>query len=284
VSKVESYLHRSFATSRVIREWFQFDSTGLESAVNLCDALSSDARQRIRFVEASATISKEVSNGLSLKPTDHQQALNKHLLTMKYGLKLCDQLAVVVMGVLDELAERGKDTSLYVTRLSKDVRKAFNEKLFREQHPDLYARFMVTSEKFKANNFTLAEIKKFVVEPVEIDRDFGDLYRQILDMADIAKRDEISIDEYYDLYLTMLGHEVKFDWESSFAEAELKVELGRYDEVIGICKWKRGMTTETKFDQDALGQEYPELVEEFTTPAKSGTATILNKGRGAIGV
>lgn len=199
VSKVESYLHRSFATSRVIREWFQFDSTGLESAVNLCDALSSDARQRIRFVEASATISKEVSNGLSLKPTDHQQALNKHLLTMKYGLKLCDQLAVVVMGVLDELAERGKDTSLYVTRLSKDVRKAFNEKLFREQHPDLYARFMVTSEKFKANNFTLAEIKKFVVEPVEIDRDFGDLYRQILDMADIAKRDEISIDEYYDL-------------------------------------------------------------------------------------
>lgn len=284
VSKVENYLHRSFATSQVSGEWFHLSSTRLESAMNLCGALSSDAGQRISFVEASVAISKEVSNGLSLEPTDRQRALYQHLLTMKYGSKLCEKLADVVKGVLDELTERGKDTSLYVARQTKVGKKAFNEKLFLEQHPELHAKFMVTSEKFKAGIFTLAEIRRFAVEPVEIDRGFGDLYRQIHDMADIAKRDEITVDEFYELYLAMLGHEVKFDWESFFAEAELKAELGRHDEVIGICKWKRGMTTETKFDKAALAQEYPQLVDEFTTQAEPETATVLHKGRGAIGV
>lgn len=284
VSKVENHLHRSFATSQVSGEWFHLDSSGLNSAVSLCETLSTDAWRRISFVEASATISKEVSSGESIEPTSDQRALHQHLLTMKYGSKLCDQLGDVVMGVLDELTERGKDTSLYVTRQTKAGKKAFNEKLFLEHHPDLHAKFMVTVEKFKAGTFALADIRKFVVEPDDIDPGFGDLYRRIHDMAGIVRRGEMTVDEFYELYLAVLGHEVKFDWESNFAEAELKAQLGHHDEIIGICKWKRGMSTETKFDKAALAQEYPELVDEFTTQAEPETATVLHKGRGAIGV
>lgn len=284
VSKVETFLHRSFATLHVSGEWFELDSASLRDATSLCETLSLDASRRIPFVQTAATVSKELSNGQSIEPTHEQSSLHKRLLTMRYGSKLCNQLAELVVSVLDDLTEGGSDTSLYLTRQNRKGKMIFNERLFLENHPNLHAKFLVTSKRFKANSFTIADVGKFTIDPGDIDPIFGDLYQRIHNMANVTRREELIIDEFYELYLEVLGHEVRFEWESHFAEAELKSHLGLYDEINGVCKWRRGMVSETKFDKSAFSQEYPELYTQFSPQAAPGAATVLHKGRGAIGV
>jgi len=248
VSKVENHLHRSFATSQVSGEWFHLDAQGLGESMALCEKLADDAGRRSAFVEAAKAFGSQLSNGQSLDPTDETKDLHQQLLVAKYGAKLCGQLGKTVKTVLDELSGQGIDTTLYVTRLTKAGKKGFDEKQLQADHPDLYAKFVTTEEKFKPGALTVAGILKFEIDPSEISEQFGSVHQRITETSVLALAGEVSPDAFYELYLEVLGHEVAFEWTTNFVEAELKASLGEFDEIVGVCKWKRAMKTEEKFD------------------------------------
>lgn len=282
VSKVENRLHRSFATQQVSGEWFHLAEEELATAISLCEQIAADASSRIRFAEASSILAKELSNGQSVPSSDELRDLHRRYLVAYCGDKLCTALGATVKGVLNDFHERGVDTSLYVQRQTKAGRKNFDEKMFQEKYPDIYAKFTVTQEKFKAGNFTVAEVRKASMAPSDIDPVFADLHGQVLRAVELARAGDMSIDEFYVSYLAVLEHEVRFSWEKDFLEAELKFNLGVNDEILDVCKWKREMTSETKFDKSSATKEHPELIAECTVEKEGDQATVLRKGRGAI--
>jgi len=284
VSKVENHLHRSFATSQVSGEWFHLDAQGLGESMALCERLAEDADRRSAFVEAAKTFGNQVSNGQSLEPTDETKDLHQQLLVAKYGAKLCGELGKTVKTVLDELTGQGVDTSLYVTRQTKAGKKGFDEKLLQADHPDLFAQFVVTEEKFKAGGLNIAGIRKFEIEPSGISEQFGSIHRRVMDASVRTLSGDVSPDAFYELYLEVLGHEVAFEWTANFVEAELKASVGEFDEIVDICKWKREMEQKENFDKAAFSKAHPDLAEQYATRGPEEVSTVLHKGRGAIGV
>jgi len=283
VSKVENHLHRSFATSQVSGEWFHLNAGGLGQSMALCQQLADDADRRSVFVETAKALSSQVSNGESLDPTNEIKDLHQQLLVAKHGTSLCRELSKLVKTVLEELTNQGMDTSLYVTRQMKAGKKGFDEKQLQADYPDLYAQFVLTDEKFKQGALNITGLRKFEIDPSEISEEFGMTYQRIVDVSELARRGEISPDDFYELYLEVLGHEVSFDWTTNFIDAELKASVGEFEEIIGVCKWKRGMTTETKFDKAAFSEAQPDLAEKYTIRGPEELSTVLHKGRGAIG-
>jgi hypothetical protein len=283
VSKVENHLHRSFATSQVSGEWFHLDAQGLDDSMALCEQLAEDAGRRSAFVEAAKTFGSQLSNGQSLDATDEMKDLHQQLLVAKYGTKLCGELGKTVKTVLDELTGQGVDTSLYVTRQTKAGKKGFDEKQLQADHPDLYARFVLTEEKFKAGNLNIAGIRKFEIDPSGISQQFGSIHQRITGASALALSGDVSPDAFYEMYLEVLGHEVAFEWTANFVEAELKACLGESDEIVDVCKWKREMKTEEKFDKAAFSEAHPDLAEQYATRGPEEVSTVLHKGRGAIG-
>ena len=283
VSKVENHLHRSFATCQVSGEWFHLDSSGLEESMTLCHQLADDADRRSVFVETAKVLGSQVSNGQTLEPTDEMKDLHQQLLVAKYGTSLCGELGKLVKVVLDELTDKGVDTSLYVTRQMKAGKKGFDEKQLQADHPDLYAQFVLTDEKFKQGALNITGLRKFEIAPSEISEEFGSIHQRIVDVSELARRGEISPDDFYELYLEVLGHEVSFEWTTIFIDAELKANVGEFEGIIGVCKWKREMKIEEKFDKAAFSEAHSDLAEQYTTRGPEELSTVLHKGRGAIG-
>lgn len=283
VSRVENHLHRSFATCQVSGEWFHLDMGGLDDSMALCQQLANDADRRSVFVETAKALSSQVSNGESLDPTDEMKDLHQQLLIAKHGTSLCTQLGKLVKSVLDELTDQGVDTSLYVSRQMKAGKKGLDEKQLQADHPDLYAQFVLTEEKFKTVPLTITGLRKFEIDPSEISEEFGMIHQRIVDMSELARRGEISPDDFYELYLGVLGYEVSFEWTTNFIDAELKASVGEFDEIIGVCKWKREMKIDEKFDKVAFSEVHPDLAEQYATRGPEELSTVLHKGRGAIG-
>ena len=62
-------------------------------------------------------------------------------------------------------------------------------------------------------------------------------------------------------------------------EYQLKVHLGKNEEIEGVVKWPRSIAVSEELDTKALQAAHPTLVEEFTVPKPGNVSYLVRNWR-----
>ena len=202
----------------------------------------------------------------------HEQliALQDQLFVEDGQLKLIKNQLLQAVGSSQGI-EKVLDTKLTPPSTIWD-KKAFLEKYT----PEFYAPFMVSKEKLKGtfkvigkNN--LKKVDEALAEKVKesaVDTPSYDA------LSDSLTERSSHITDLHLQYIQQNKTKYELEWEVARLEYQLKVHLGKNEEIEGVVKWPRSIAVSEELDTKALQAAHPTLIEEFTVP-KPGSVSYL---------
>lgn len=261
VDLVEAQLHRFFAPRRVSGEWFEFESESqIQEAIETAKAFAEDAKNRVPvFEEAEKLKFQESSNGTK-QASDEDLVIAKELAGAKLQIAACKAQQARIAEILQSSIDAGVDVATVANTTLKTFKPQLQEAELQAAHPDIFEKYIAEVKTWQQRFLTKVKLKGGEVA----DDDFDSAIAGITAQLDaISGHEEASKLNEPNLALkTLLG---LANWKHDFAEARLKVSIGLYEEIEGVCTWKRGYKIDNKFDAHTFAAENPELARQFTS-------------------
>lgn len=279
VEAIETNLHYLFARNRVLGEWMDFTPAELQKAIQTAKNLKLEMEANLPDFEAADRLKDVISTGSKLASTEKAANWYAVINNFKEIIDACNEAENGYRDYLTGAIEEGVDVSGLVTVQTRTGAKKFDEKLFAEKYPEIYARF--TSEsKSTSGSFLIASAKDWNSDVSTIGTEQIDVISNF--SAQIATAD-FSLDTGFALHeqhLALLEVLKYAEWQSDLAKVKLKVLTGESDGIEGICTWKRKEKISISLDKAALKQNHPEEYASCESVGKDIQAFVVEPKAG----
>lgn len=273
VSDLEATVHDTFATSRIMGEWFEFGAGGLDGAIAAAEALAAEQREHLAALEAAVSLKSIASTDLVREPSD----IDRHWYSRAVTAKVLDSHVSGLLArsnkVLRSALAGDVDVSRFVSVVTKAPKAKFDKAAFKKAHPDIHSTFLVEKTAFR-QRFDLKTPKE-VVDAIELDAQVvgagADFDAAIERAAESADR----LESLHLGHLSMLGFQARAKWDHEIAVANLKMQCGDAAGVGELLTWKRGESTTEVFDVASFGEQHPDLLAEFTIEERQEAFRVL---------
>lgn len=273
VDLVEAQLHRFFAPRRVSGEWFEFKSESqIQEAIDTARAFAEDAKKRVPVFEVAEKLKVQESTQGTKPATDEDLTIARELAGAKLQIAACEEQQSRIKEILHASIEAGVDVATVATTRLRTFKPQLQEAELQVAHPAIFENYMAEVKTWQQRFLTKVKIK----DGNYADADFEAALAEIIAQLDaISGHEEAGKVNEPNLALkTLLG---LANWSHDFAEARLKVSTGLYEEIEGVCTWKRGYKIDNKFDAHTFATENPELAKQFTS---EGTTRVYVNPKG----
>ena len=193
--------------------------------------------------------------------------------------KAAGKILKSISDALKEAAAAGVDLEHILDIQSKEGPRSIDKESLKEQHPDLFAKYLISKESPK-QRFTPTIPNEIKENLAHIDPYLFSITESLDAFIEQVKAKEHSYQELHGRYLEILSIEADADWAKTIAEARLKSACADAGGIDGVCKWSRSVETKQVFDDKLFREEQPDLAEQFTKSGASTQAVIVNPKRG----
>ncbi|MGA1076297.1 MAG: hypothetical protein ACO307_14365, partial [Ilumatobacteraceae bacterium] len=245
-------------------EWFRLEGGLLDDAVQRARTLANDLTTVVPILDEAVELSRALSAGPKVASTPELDELVRHLAAAKLIKQLIGTAEKVVGRTLDELGSRRGGLDRFVTVQEKQGKAKLDEDRLAADHPELHARFLVTTQKL-VQRFTPVTAKKLGIDVAHLPGDVTELVNEIGSTAERVSADREDPTTLHRLYLSVLQVVAPVKLDLAVLEARLKVACGTAPGVEDVCTWNRVMADSTTFDRKAFEDEYPELSTAYQT-------------------
>lgn len=267
VDMVEAQLHRVFAKERVSGEWFEFpDDQKLGEAVAKAKALAAEVAPIVPKLTEAEKLKNVASNGKSKEASEDNRLSAQRLAVAKEQVAVCVRLIKTINTKIAAAVDAGQDISSIAATSVRKYSPKFLVEAFQAAHPDLYEKYLTEISEWE-QRFLL---KTKLEDDTSLGQDFSAIIREIeiLLAPELDRNDIVKLNEPY-LQLTHLKGLA--EWAIQIETAELKLALGEFDELNGLCTWKRYSKVGMAFDSDLFAIENPELALKFVSVPEEKT-------------
>ena len=276
--RVETLLHKVFASWRVSGEWFNLQNGRLD------DVLAEG--ERIVSLVAAESDLKAQAKALEVVPSEGEKLpadsasidVATTVIVARRGKGFISETEDRVVEALAAASDAGCDVTRYMAVQIKGKEASFDTAKFKKDHPDVYASF-TTPKTTWSKTFVPVKMKDLGLDDTALDPALHDLSARI-DVEATAVETGGSPDRLHELYLELLRFDARYDLEFQAAEAQLKVLCGAAPGIEGLCTWNRRENAGVNFDKDALKEQQPNLYVQYEKPATTVESRVLVKDRG----
>jgi len=275
VEGIETNLHHSFSMHRVYGEWLKLDNALIEQV----KARAEELRDQMESLRPLFEKAEELKKSPSTEEKIPSDGVSEHwyLLYQKAKVKMdaCEEAIDAYKSLRIKEKEQGKAVDEFIGVQVRAGRRYFDEKAFKEANPDIYAKFVtVETSREPKGSFRISKPKDMDLSLVDIDPALSKLLEEFtaeIERPEGARKES----ELHNLFLYVNSALAFAEWEQDVATVQIKVLCGTAEGISGICSWKRAHTTTEVFDDKALKDQFPELVEQFTRETESTKAYSL---------
>ncbi len=268
VDRVEAQMHKIFAPKRVSGEWFEFPSEEeLALAVSKAQELAKEVSSMMSVFQTAEELSKKSSSDSKIPATQEALDLSKEISQANGEVSVCENLEKAIKSklVLAMEDDEGnvKDT---VQILTKTYKAKFNDEEFKNDHAELYAKYVEMVQKWKKPDFRMTA--KAALRD-ELSEDFLNQIVAIESMID-------AVESFQDAYrliepqLLLTKLKARSEWDLETSKAKLKVLCGEAPGIEGVCTWVRKFEEKPVFNEPLFVEENPELYLDYLTDPKTG--------------
>lgn len=259
VTRVEALLHRIFANKRINGEWFRLDTEAeLQEVVQKARDLSKEIEPFIPKFELAEQLKNQASNAQKKPATEQDMANAKLLAAAKLKLKMCKSLKAELTQLLTVIYNEGGSVAGVAGTQVKKFQPEFDEEKFKAENPEIWESYLAEESKWSQSFLPKDKSVKLEDLDEEIQKDFAEI-RKIIDEVSVSKN--VALLNEPNLKLANIEGLAK--WEEDFLIAELKISIGEFEEIEGVCTWKRLMKYSMKLNTGLLMAEKPDLYMKY---------------------
>lgn len=275
VDLVEARLHREFARKRILGEWFEFENDRtLFEAVSRAQEISAEVGVIVDSFDQANALKYQPSNGLKREPNPEEKTWGANLAIAKAQEQICKDFEGTINSMLTKAFTEGRDVSPYSKVVVRPFVPTFLEDEFKLAHPDIWSKYL--SEEKDWHHRFLPKVK------IDLEVDLGDLFYQQIDGIKAAiesARATSDLSLLTETSLTLASLRGIAEWEVKTNQTKLQVALAEFEEISGICTWKRVEKIESKFNSKVFASEQPDLYRSFVSAGVAKTRVAAKKSR-----
>ena len=275
VEAVETNLHYLFARNRVLGEWMQFTEAELLNAISKAKELSKEVKVNEIDFNRAEELKIIVSNGIVLEATEEAENWKVQIQDLNVVIKACDEVLDEYDNYLYAAIEKGIDVSGRASVQKRSGALRFDEKLFKDKYPALYAKFSSIATQIKGS-FRLKLTKDWIPDHGIIDEEQREF---IVSMKNLLANADHTMDTGFTLHEKHLGVlEVKkyAEWKVEIATTKLRVLTGEADGIEEICTWKREKKEVVTLDKKAIQTQHEVEYNACLVKGADTTALIVD--------
>jgi hypothetical protein len=272
INRVESMMHKIFATQRISGEWFEFaNEKEIDSAKRRGLELSKEVAGLLKVFTTAKDLETKVDDGTALKPNAKATELRLNIALATSKKKLLQELNDAIDAKLRVAVERGDDVKGVATTQEKTYEGAFDSEAFAAENPKIYKKYLLIKHSMK-QSFLLKTLK---VDDSSLGSDFLDLVKNLKKQIDSATA---KTPEKLNMPKLVLTTEIAIlEWDIEVWKSQLKNLCGTHQEITGICTWKRTEVTTEVFDKSAFKKEQPDLYAKYVGESTTKTYVKVTK-------
>jgi hypothetical protein len=259
ISDLEKSVHKRFATSRILGEWFVLNEEELAAVIAVARNLSMEQSAHSDRLKLAAELAKTESTDEICEPNEESFEWFRRARVAKELEKRTKVLKQQSDSYFKAMIEKGLDTGL-VAGWTTSAKTSFDKEKFAESHPALFDEFQKEETKL-AHRFLLKSNVDAVV--LELDDSFIEFEGRLSDFYDNVADNSDFLEEVHLVHLELLGFQAQAKWDFEIAEANLKALCGTASAIDGIATWGRKFATTTKLDEAALKRDRPDVYMNF---------------------
>ena len=276
--RVESLLHKVFASWRVSGEWFDLQNDRLDLVLAEGTRIVALVGVESDLLAQAKAIEMVPSSGDKLPADSNSRDVARRAIVARRGQTFIDAIEGRVVAALLAASHAGRDVTRYLAVQINEKAATFDTTKFKKEHPDLYDAFSTPNTAW-SKTFVPAKMKALGLDDSVLDADLLDLCARI-DVEAAAVETGASLDSLHKLYLELLQFDARYDLEFKAAEAQLKLLCGTAPGIEGLCTWNRHESHGMTFDKDAFKAQYPDVYAKYEKPARTKESHVLAKDRG----
>lgn len=255
INRVEAQMHNVFAKHRVSGEWFEFASEAeIAGAKKVAADLAAQVASYSHIFLKADELDKVPASEESKSSTPEIDKSASTMQIAKSELKVLAELEAEIAGLFTQAVESGKDTKGAAKTTSRVYQGKFDKAKFESENSELFAKYLVETKKW--NHSFLFKLKTLSLE--FLPQDFQDFVTEV--HAELAGTKESgNVEDLNEISLAISHKKALAEWDAELATAELKTACDKFEEIAGICTWKRFESSTFSFDEAALKVDEPEL-------------------------
>ena len=280
VERIETLLHRQFAQNRVVGEWFNFEELKLEEAIQACKELAQEAAEHSPLFADAARLSKEHSNDTIIPANDEAREWFDRLLLAELTVKRLKAVDTKIRDTMREAILAGESVGGVARERKKTMKEAFNQKRFKEEQAELYAKYEEINKSF-GGRFLLKRPKDLSAFEEKLSDKVMPIVQEIENDIIRAVAGEIPKSNLGNWHLIILENIGMAEWEEEVAEARLRVLVGTNQGIEGICTWKRQDSEKKVFNQELFRDENFDMYKTYVELTEVGGGLLMEAGQAA---
>lgn len=275
VSWAENTIHKQFGTQRIQGEWFVLDDAQLASAITEARALAATLGPLEAGLAEAQRLRECESDGSVIAASEEVHGWLQDLRTAKARLDHCEELDAGYSTVVRALVEAGEVGAEIASTKTIDIVE-FDEAKFKENHPELWERFVVEKDRGVRPLFRPATRDLPTID--EVDPELAAFGRAFRERCTDAATDPGRIEVLKDAFLELDWRAKAATLELRVATARIQVACGTAEGIDGVCSWKRTRKVERVFDTEMFAAADPELYSKFLVTRQISRTTKNRKG------
>ncbi|MEC8657259.1 MAG: GIY-YIG nuclease family protein [Verrucomicrobiota bacterium] len=271
IDTIETHLHHTFAKYRILGEWFQMDKTTLREAIFEGKRVDQEINARIKALTAATEANDLESSKPEREATmEELELLEKTIKSAEDLKRLQTKLACLKTGLVAEMGT-AKGIEGVLTYTEKARQPNFDEKSFKEEHPEKHARFQVEKTSL-SRSFSLARnprpTSELCSDWVTRSKEYkAKVEKESPFSAPTFKRNDM-LEDLHEQYLKVIGEISRASIEKDMLEAQIKAACGTARGIEEVCSWNRIQKKTMAFSASILAEEDPELHQKYLVPRK----------------
>lgn len=276
--RVETLLHKIFASWRVSGEWFDLKKDRLDDVLVEGERIVALVAEESDLQSQAKALEIISSEGEKLPSDANSQYVAETTVIAKHGQKLIGATEDRVVTALVAAQSAGRDVGRYIAVQNKQKAATFDTAKFKKDHPDIFESF-TTPKVSWSKTFVTVKMTDLGLDDTALDPALRDLCTQIEAEATAVETGN-SPSKLHMMYLELLQFDARYDLEHRVAEAQLKVLCGTAPGIEGLCTWNRRENAGVSFDKDAFKEQHPDLFAKYEKPATMTESHVLAKDLG----
>lgn len=264
INRVESMMHRVFASHRVSGEWFEFETEReVLSAIKKAKTLAAEVTDQIPTFTKATKLGQSQDNGKVIPANSNAKQILHRIAVARTKQGYLSEISKELTYKFAQAIARGENVEGAAKAVEISRKGKFNLSLLKTKDLKTYNKYLVVSETL-SGRLTLTKIE---LKLEDLEKSFQTTIRNLRLTVGKAKKSDYRILNQVQLELT---NEIALaEWDEEFALAELKIACGKNRAIQGICTWKRELVQKEKFDEKKFKLENPAKHKLFLEKPKT---------------